>query len=525
MSLSIAAKHRLVTLGDSLTQGFQSFAIYNTRLSYPAMLAEKLGLSETQFRYPTYAPATAPPDYMGPALNLEYMARTAGETDCTERSPIEQLEMALKALRIAVEVHRYWDDPARVSALQLDNVSNGVDIMHNLAIAGFDIGDLTMRTANTDRATLDQWAEFTDLGPIAANGRALISLPVLKTAKRRDRFLSTVEAAQALGEEGGIETLIVFIGANNALGTVITMDLRQSGPGYDSLAHKTPYNLWRPQHFAAEFANLVKEIKKVNAQHVLFGTVPHVTTAPLAHGVNGRMASHPQFFNYYTYPWIAEERFNPDRDPRLTGDDAILIDSYIDSYNQTITSAVQQANREGVSWCTVDICRRMDGVAYRRYWDPDEPRLNDVRRARGISDAEDYATQLPAILQQVTAKGKLQPTQDDQVRPPDSRFFRSDKKNGRLEGGLVALDGVHPTTVGYGIIAQEFLNTMVAAGVEVEDPNIDFADLVVDDSLLSDPPICVNPDLKGLGWGEVGWDWINGFAKTLNRSKPHHWRP
>ena len=33
------AQHRLVTIGDSLTHGFQSGAIFNTDLSYPAIVA------------------------------------------------------------------------------------------------------------------------------------------------------------------------------------------------------------------------------------------------------------------------------------------------------------------------------------------------------------------------------------------------------------------------------------------------------------------------------------------------------
>ncbi|GAB4326700.1 MAG: hypothetical protein OHK0047_12240 [Leptolyngbyaceae cyanobacterium] len=46
-------RHRLVTIGDSLTHGFQSGAIFNTGLSYPVMIAEALGWKPS-FRYPTY---------------------------------------------------------------------------------------------------------------------------------------------------------------------------------------------------------------------------------------------------------------------------------------------------------------------------------------------------------------------------------------------------------------------------------------------------------------------------------------
>ena len=48
-----APLHRLVTIGDSLTHGFQSGAIYNTQISYPRIIAWEMGWSE-QFRYPRY---------------------------------------------------------------------------------------------------------------------------------------------------------------------------------------------------------------------------------------------------------------------------------------------------------------------------------------------------------------------------------------------------------------------------------------------------------------------------------------
>ncbi len=46
-------RHRLVAIGDSLTHGFQSGAIFNTDLSYPAIVAHALGWSD-YFRYPSY---------------------------------------------------------------------------------------------------------------------------------------------------------------------------------------------------------------------------------------------------------------------------------------------------------------------------------------------------------------------------------------------------------------------------------------------------------------------------------------
>src|SRR3954469_10520018 len=44
--------HRLVAIGDSLTHGFQSGAIFNTDLSWPAIVARELGWHG--YRYPRY---------------------------------------------------------------------------------------------------------------------------------------------------------------------------------------------------------------------------------------------------------------------------------------------------------------------------------------------------------------------------------------------------------------------------------------------------------------------------------------
>ncbi len=47
-----APEHRLVVVGDSLTHGFQSGAIYNTGLAYGAIVAHELAWDG--FRFPRY---------------------------------------------------------------------------------------------------------------------------------------------------------------------------------------------------------------------------------------------------------------------------------------------------------------------------------------------------------------------------------------------------------------------------------------------------------------------------------------
>src|SRR6187431_1325240 len=62
------AKHRLVALGDSLTHGFQSGAIYNTALAFPRIIAWELGWYD-QFRYPHYGGPGGLP------VNIELLVR------------------------------------------------------------------------------------------------------------------------------------------------------------------------------------------------------------------------------------------------------------------------------------------------------------------------------------------------------------------------------------------------------------------------------------------------------------------
>src|SRR5262245_63600430 len=86
-----APVNRLVAIGDSLTHGFQSGAIFNTDLSYPAIIAYELGWEE-QFRHPHY------PGYGGIPLNLEMLLRDLEERFGSELS-FWEVPLALFHLR------------------------------------------------------------------------------------------------------------------------------------------------------------------------------------------------------------------------------------------------------------------------------------------------------------------------------------------------------------------------------------------------------------------------------------------
>jgi hypothetical protein len=59
----------------------------------------------------------------------------------------------------------------------------------------------------------------------------------------------------------------------------------------------------------------------------------------------------------------------------------------------------------------------------------------------------------------------------------------------KYRGGLVSLDGIHPTTIGYGIIAEEFLAKMKAVwGSKYHIDPLNWHQIVAADSLLTDMP-------------------------------------
>jgi hypothetical protein len=312
--------------------------------------------------------------------------------------------------------------------------------------------------------------------------------------------LTPLEAATALSHEGtdndangkgsdpegdGIETLIVFIGANNALGSVLGLQARWSGDGYDDLQNKARYTVWRPEHFAAEWQQVIAQVKEIRARHVIFCTIPHVTIAPIARGVGGKVAKGSRYFAYYTRPWVADDAFDPADDPHLVADEARAIDSAIDMYNATIVESVHAARSEGRDWRVVDLAVSPDRLASRRY-------LEDP-------DVERPAWWTPYELPRALA---------DLPLPPDSRFFSSGP-DGRTAGGLFSLDGIHPTTVSYGLIAQEIIDVMREAGVQFmrrdgqtprgDEVVVDWERLIGLDTLISFPPRSLGDDVGLIG--------------------------
>jgi hypothetical protein len=467
-------ENRLVAIGDSLTHGFQSGAIYNTDLSYPALIARALGIYD-DFRFPRY------PGFGGVPFNIEFLVRDLERSFGATLSALELPFALFHARNYLSKAEEHWDGGAGSTV-----PSERGPINHNLGIYGWDLRDALERTADT----ADEGHTIPDghhVVPLIKNAEHISAGRAIGSARRGDGTAMTpFEAARTLSEEGGIETLIVFLGANNALGSVIGLQVHWSGDGYDELKKKGSYNVWHPAHFASEWEQVADRVEEVGARHTIFGTVPHVTIAPIARGVKGKVAPGSRYFTYYTRPWIDEDDFDPADDEHLTADEARAIDSVIDDYNETIVASVRAAREKGLDWRVLDVAGILDRLAKRRY-------------------IEDPSVRLPEWWSQFPLPpevGALEPE-------PDTHFFSSGPANRRNAGGLIALDGIHPTTVAYGVLAEEFIRVMQEAGVKFlrndgstreGKVRMDWPWLIGVDSLISQPPRSLGPDVNLVGW-------------------------
>jgi hypothetical protein len=483
------AQHRLVTVGDSLTHGFMSGAIVRTDLSWPAIVAYELGLSAQQFRFPTYEWPAGPG---GLPLDLERFARQFERRYGARLDFWEVIGAGLWAQSYLDGIEDYWErGPGAVTP------STG-DPFHNMGVYGWDPLDAAVLTADlvSRRIRTPQDDAFAQLVQDANDRAALV---VLQRARSGRRARTVLQAAASMSRAGqGVETLVVALGSNNALGSVVRLEPCWTPSGYGDLTPrqrlvaKGAATVWRPEHFAADWALLVEQVRQVKAQHVVVATVPAVTIAPIARGVGGKISPQSRYFPFYSRPWITDADFDPARDPHLTADEARAVDSAIDAYNEVIIDSVAQARRDGLDWLLFDMGALLDRLASRRYLESPWAR-------------PDWWTpyELPTALQ------GLDPV-------PTTHFFRAGPQ-GRTAGGLFSLDGVHPTTIGYGILAQEVIRVMEAAGVGFQHRDgtprpgavdVDWARLVRADTLISDPPAAVSPTLSLLGWLDQRIDWV-----------------
>ncbi|HWO13431.1 MAG TPA: hypothetical protein VNN80_28215, partial [Polyangiaceae bacterium] len=190
-----------------------------------------------------------------------------------------------------------------------------------------------------------------------------------------------------------------------------------------------------------------------------------VTIAPLAKGVGPTTSASSTFanidgklyFKYYTYFPFEEEDVEQGA-AKLRLHEALQIDEFIARYNQSIRQLVAREN---------------EALGRERYFVVDiETILADLAWKRN-GGSPPYP--LPSYV-------------NDLVPRPNTLFYHG-RRDGYLEsGGIFSLDGVHPTPIGQGLLALEYLKVMQAAGVPGANPSaLDWPSIVQSDTLYQQP--------------------------------------
>ena len=451
------AKHKLVVIGDSLSQGFKNGGIYRTDINFPSFVARCFD-PVPEFIQPSFTAQAGIP------LNLEILLRGISEEFGENLEWNEFVGAASHTFKTLKRVKKYWEGGFKDLSVDQNQP------YHNQAVWGFAINDSWIVNEKNSREFIDQNKEqFSVFGLLPEHAKYTTARLVLNpTLKPETEENTQIQNAQLLQQDGGIENLIVCLGHNNALGAVVNLELKWSEPKDLTAftAHRT-HSIYRPIHFEKEYRELAERISEIGAERVFVPTIPYPTIPPVVRGVNSGLSSERlRYFDYYTRFWIWDEDFDPVKHPHLTKDEAIQIDFAIDEFNSIIRKVAKEHG-----WFVVPMAKNVASMA---------------RRRLGGELLQSYPDDFVAALKRNPLTSHLVNEKDEATLSTD--FIRVKKETGKMyKGGIFSLDGLHPTTIGYGLMANVYRETMRQAGIKFQKP-MDWDFIIQEDSLVTTPP-------------------------------------
>ena len=451
-------KHKLVVVGDSISQGFQNGGIYRTDLSFPAFL-NRCWEPQPRFDQPVFTAQAGIP------LNLEVLTRGLADEFGDSIEWNEYLPAITHLYSTLKRIKNYWEN--RLKSL---NKKRNIPYQ-NQSIWGFAMNDAWMITENKSRDFIEKHPETYSIFDMLPDHAMYLTACMVLNPSSDEKFenFSQIDNAEYLQEHGGIENLIVTMGHNNIIGAVSDLKfILSEDDDLNRFPSERAYTVYRPEHFEQEYRKLAEKISKIGADRVITQTIPYATIPPVSRGVNAdkSRAGHTGYFDYYTRFWIWDEDFDPDIHPHLTKDEAILLDQHVDEYNNIIRKISDE-----YGWITVPLNRYVSGIATRR--------LGGEIRLPYPEDFRQAMQRNPMTAHLV----------EDRKRPKLSTdYIRIDEDTGKVyKGGIFGLDGIHPTTIGYGLIAHIYKETMEEAGITFDKP-LNWDHIISSDTLVTDPP-------------------------------------
>ena len=468
---------KLITIGDSISQGFMSGGAARTDLSYSTLIARSLGI-HSDYRYPKWPLGGMP-------LNLEtllrYLSRYYGDDIW---GPFEWSSAAIRITNFMDRLEDYYERGE--GDFRREDLDAGTGY-HNLASFGFTISDAWQVTPEICLSQLMPNGierPSDDMFGLPSNAFYRSAMRILNpggnASYTANKYRSQLEWLRQYTEmDSGVENLVLWLGSNNALGTVLHMKIEeppQSVTTFAKLDHldRAPYNLWTEDLFRSDYEELLDRILKVmdsqehNAKQsdwrIFVGTIPAVTIAPIAKGVGKTvpvkdpfkvLGERAHYYEYYTYFVFNADDARSASVPALDREDALRIDTRIAAFNKVIKKVVAQKNKKlgKKRICLVDINRALLKLAFKRNNGHPTYRYPKNYQSEGIE--------------------------------VNTKYYRA--RDGRkTAGGVFSLDGVHPSAIGQGLLVHEFLTAMKKAGRKVK-TGLDWAQIRRSDELYSRP--------------------------------------
>lgn len=451
-------QHKLVVLGDSVSQGFQNGGIYRTDLNFPSFLRQ-CWEPTPDFNQPLFTAQAGIP------LNLEVLARGLAEEFGDSIEWNEYLPAISHLYSTLRRVKRYWEGKSK--PLHRDQKIP----FHNQSIWGFAMNDAWTVTEQKSREHIETQPETYSIFDMLPDHAMYVTARLVLNPSFNGQFnqFTQLDNISYLQESGGIENLVVSMGHNNIIGAVSDLKfILSEEKDLTKFPSERDYTVYRPEHFEQEFRKLAEKVSHIGAERVITQTIPYVTIPPVSRGVNEDKSrkEHTGYFDYYTRFWIWDKNFNPDKHPHLTKDQAISLDQHVDEYNTIIQDVADE-----YGWITVPLNRYVSGIARRRLGNKKRlPYPRDFREAMLRNPNTEHLVENP----------------DNPTLSTD--YLRINNETGKVfKGGIFSLDGIHPTTIGYGLIAYLYKQTMENHGITFDKP-LDWDHIIKSDTLVTKPP-------------------------------------
>lgn len=450
-------EHKLVVIGDSISQGFNNGGIYRTDLNFPSFLVRCFEPTP-RFDQPNFTAQAGIP------LNLEVLVRGLEDEYGDSIEWNEYLPAAGHLYSTLRRIKRYWEG-------HLKPLTNHRSIpYHNQSIWGFAMNDAWLVSEKMSREYIKVHRETYSVFSVLPDHAMYITACMVLNPSFGNQFsdFTQIDNAKYLQDNGGIENLIVTMGHNNIIGAITDLRFEYSEPSdLEKPPSERNYTVYRPEHFEQEFRKLAERVSTIGAKRVITPTIPYVTIPPAVRGVNEDLSrGEGGYFDYYTRFWIWDADFNPDIHPHFTKNEAIKLDMIVDEYNQTIRNIAEE-----YGWITVPLNRYVSAIANRRL---------------GGQIKVPFPKDFCKAMKRNSATAHL--VEDPKNPKISTEYLRIDDENGKVyKGGIFSLDGIHPTTIGYGLMAHVYYETMKDHGVHFDRP-LDWDYIIENDTLVTDPP-------------------------------------